>query len=246
MTAFASRRLDAAGRGTYLQGLVHDFSQEQNVEIAAVCDVWKPALEKIAASTQEKQGSKPKTFTRYREVLAMKDVDAVIIATADHAHARILTEAALAGKHAYCEKPMASNLADANAAVDAVEESKVICQVGTQRRSHMPHYEAAKLVRSGAIGIVTEIEASYNRCVPSWQRGYSDVREEDVDWEQYLMYLPARKFDPRRYRCWHLYKDYSVGLAGTARRSRDRRRALVYGRSAARKRGGDGRRTRLA
>ena len=206
--------IGCGGRGTYLQTLVHDFSAKHNVEIAAVCDVWKPAREKITALAYEEQGSKPKAFRRYRDMLAMKDVDAVLIATADHAHARILTEAAMAGKHAYCEKPMSSNLADANAAVDAVEANGVICQVGTQRRSHIPHQQAVELVRSGVIGAISEIETSYNRCTPSWKRGFSDVRKEDVDWEQYLMYLPMREFDPQRYRCWHLYRDYSIGLAG--------------------------------
>ncbi len=207
--------IGCGSRGTALMKDVQDqLGKECNVEIAAGCDVWKPARDKMEALAKEKNWPKPKLFSRYHDLLEQKDIDAVIITTPDFAHSRILAEAAWAGKHAYCEKPMATNMTDANAAVDAVEANKIICQVGTQRRSHAPHYEAADLVRSGVLGVITEVECSYNRCGPSWKRPFEDVQKEDVDWDQYLMYLPKRQFDPHRYRCWHLYRDYSIGLAG--------------------------------
>ncbi|MEW6235465.1 MAG: Gfo/Idh/MocA family oxidoreductase [Candidatus Omnitrophota bacterium] len=206
--------IGCGGRGTYLMETAQSLDKECSVEIAAVCDVSKKAMQAAATKAANAAGRQPFAHQRYREILSRNDVDAVMIATADFAHARILTEAALAGKHAYCEKPMSNNIADANAAVDAVEAKKVICQVGTQRRSHVPHHQAVELVRSGVLGIVSEIECQYNRCEGSWLRDYSGVQKDDVDWDQFLMNLPKREFDPCRYRCWHLFKDYSIGLAG--------------------------------
>ncbi len=206
--------IGCGGRGNYLKNVICRLSEECNADVVALCDVSKKQLQRTADSIKEQIDIDTKTSQRYRDILEMKDVDAVMIATPDFAHARILTEAALTGKHAYCEKPMSDNMADANAAVDAVEKMGVICQVGTQRRSHIPHQQAVDLVRNGVIGTVTEIECQYNRCTPSWLRDYSDVRKEDIDWEQFLMYLPMREFDPCRYRCWHLFRDYTIGLAG--------------------------------
>ncbi|RJP35525.1 MAG: gfo/Idh/MocA family oxidoreductase [Candidatus Omnitrophota bacterium] len=206
--------IGCGGRGNYLNDTIHRLGETCNVEVTAICDVSKTQLQRTAASIRRQSAKEPIMHQRYREILAWKDVDAVMIAAPDFAHARILTEAALAGKHAYCEKPMASNMADANAAVDAVEAKKVICQIGTQRRSHVPHQKAVELVRSGILGLITEVDAQYNRCTASWLRDFSDVRKEDIDWEQFLMFLPMREFDPCRYRCWHLYRDYTIGLAG--------------------------------
>lgn len=194
--------------------VINDLSVECNTEIVALCDVWKPALEQTAATVTEEFGVKPKTFQRYGDLLALKDVDAVVIATPDFSHSPVLIEAAGAGKHAYVEKPMATKLEDANGAVDAVVKSGIICQVGTQRRSHVPHQNALKIFRSGVLGKISEVECFYNRNTQSWERDASDVQKSDVDWEQFLMNAPQHQFDPRRYRCWHLYEDYTNGLTG--------------------------------
>ncbi|MFH1744294.1 MAG: Gfo/Idh/MocA family oxidoreductase [bacterium] len=206
--------IGCGGRGNSLRGTIVKHKEEWNVTVVAACDVWSKALDQTASAIQETFGTEPKTCRRYRDLLALNEVDAVIIATPDFAHSPILAAAADAGKHAYCEKPMASNIRDANAAVDAVERNKVVCQVGTQRRSNVPHQRAARIVQSGILGQITEVEAFYNRCAQSWCRDFSDVKKEDVDWEQYLMDLPKQEFDPCRFRRWHLYKDYTTGLAG--------------------------------
>ncbi len=209
--------IGCGGRGTYLTGVLARLGDASNAEIVAACDVWKKPINVLSAKIKEIYGKAPKTCQRYGDILAMKDVDAVIIATPDFAHSRILTEAAWAGKHAFCEKPMANNMADARAAVDAVEANKIICQVGTQRRSDPRFHKAREIVQSGVLGKISEIECCWNRCVPSWlddPKSYADMREEDVDWDQFLMYLPRRPFDPCRLSCWHLYKDYTIGLVG--------------------------------
>lgn len=185
-----------------------------NVEVTAVCDVWRPARETAAAGIAEAQGHRPETFARYGDLLASDLVDGVIIATPDFAHCPILIDAAKAGIDAYCEKPMASRFEDAKGAVEAVRANRTICQIGTQRRSDGAFRGGAELLRSGALGQVTQITSEYHDNGPRWRRGFDDVREDDVDWEQYQMGLPPRPFDPRRYRCWHLYQDYTSGVSG--------------------------------
>ena len=202
------------GRGTYLMGEVQKNAEECNAEVVAVCDVWKPQVEKAVKKVEEMTGKKPYSCARFADLLARPEVDAVLIATPDHAHSPVLAAAARAKKHAYCEKPMASRLEDAIDATDAVHENGVIAQIGTQRRSEPRHMKAAGLVQSGILGTVSEIDTAWHRNVPSWARPYDDVRQEDVDWEQYLMGQTKRPFDPRRFRCWHLFRDYSTGLPG--------------------------------
>ncbi|MBN2326188.1 MAG: Gfo/Idh/MocA family oxidoreductase [Candidatus Omnitrophica bacterium] len=206
--------IGCGGRGSHLMQLALKFSRELNVSITGVADVWKPAIEKNAAILKEQTGRNPVASQRYRDLLNHKDVDAVIIATPDFAHSPILAEAAGAGKHAYVEKPMATNMRDANAAVDAVVKNNIVCQVGTQRRSSIAQQNGKKLIQSNILGVISEVECCYNRNTPSWRRGFSDIKQQDVDWKQYLMDLPEESFNPRRYRCWHLYEDFTNGLAG--------------------------------
>jgi len=190
------------------------FMKEENFEFTALCDVWKLNLEKTAARIKEVTGGTPRTFRRYQDLLALKDVDAVMICTPDHAHSPILIAACEAGKDAFCEKPMSMNMAEANQAVDAVRRNGRVVQIGTQRRSDGIYMAGAELVRSGKLGKVSVVELKWNDAGPRWERQYDDVRQEDVDWEGYLMHLPGRPFDPRRFRCWHLYRDYSIGVVG--------------------------------
>lgn len=205
--------IGCGGRGSSLMGDARK-QEDLNVEITAICDVWRPGRERTVARVKEWYGREPRAFSRYEELLALDDVDAVIIATPDFAHSPILTAAARAGKDAYCEKPMATKLEDAKAAVDAVTENERVVQIGTQRRSDGRHKGAAELIQSGVLGTISEVEAAFHDANPRWARGYGDVREEDVDWEGYLVGLPKRPFDPARFRRWHLYKDYTVGTPG--------------------------------
>jgi len=109
---------------------------------------------------------------------------------------------------------MATVLDHANTAVKLQAENKTIVQVGTQRRSDRRHQEGAKLIQSGILGTVTEVETAWHDAAPRWARDYSDVRREDVDWDQYLMFLPKEAWNPARFRRWHLYKDFTVGTPG--------------------------------
>jgi predicted dehydrogenase len=202
------------GRGTYLLNQALAAAPGQ-LEIVALCDVWSVAREKMAALVAEKlPGQKPRLLSRHQELLETPSLDGVIIATPDFAHPGVLVDVVRAGKDAFVEKPLCARLEDAVAALDAVEASKQIVQVGTQRRSDPRFQAAAEYVRSGALGPICKIETAWNRNVPSWRRPVDIVKEADVDWEQYQMYHSKRPFDPVRYRCWHWYYEYTTGLVG--------------------------------
>lgn len=206
--------IGCGGRGNYLMGEIEKIAESHNVQVAAVCDVWRLPREAAIDRVTKTYGNAPDSYVRYEDLLASPNVDAVIISTPDHAHSPILADAARAGKHAYCEKPMASRMEDAIDALDAVKKSGVIVQIGTQRRSEGFHKAAAKVVQSGVLGTISQVDTSWHRNTPSWARAYDEVRQEDIDWEQFLMGQTERPFDPRRFRCWHLFRDYSTGLPG--------------------------------
>jgi len=190
------------------------FMKQENFEFTALCDVWKVNLEKTVKRIKDVSGSTPRTFRRYQDLLALKDVDAVMICTPDHAHSPVLVAACEAGKDAFCEKPMSMNIDEANQAVSAVRSNGRVVQVGTQRRSDGIYMAGAELVQSGKLGQVSVVDLKWNDAGPRWERQYDNVKQEDVDWEGYLMHLPKKPFDPRRFRCWHLYRDYSIGVVG--------------------------------
>jgi predicted dehydrogenase len=201
-------------RGTYLlnQALA---AAPGKIQVVAICDVWSTARDAFAARVAEKlPGQIPTQTARYRDVLAMPEVDAVVIATPDHAHCPILVDAVRAGKDAFVEKPLSARLEDAVAALDAVQKTDRVVQVGTQRRNMADFKAALEYLRTGALGPICKVETAWNRNVASWNRPVDMVKREDVDWEQYLMYLPKREFDPVRYRRWQWFHDYTTGLVG--------------------------------
>jgi predicted dehydrogenase len=201
-------------RGTYILNEALAVAPGR-IQVVGLCDVWSEARNKLAASLAEKlPGQQPRLVARHQELLTTAGLDAVIIATPDHGHCTVLMDAVRADKDAYVEKPLCARLEDAVAAHDVVKASNRIVQVGTQRRSSPRFKAAAEYVRSGALGKICKIETAWNRNVASWARPYDTIKQSDVDWDQYLMYLPKRPWDPMRYRRWQCFYDYTTGLAG--------------------------------
>jgi len=201
-------------RGHELASIVAGLRRGYNVEMTAVCDLWKVNRERAAKKAEQVYDRAPRSFACMEDLLALKDVDAVLISTADFQHAPLLTLAAEAGKDIYCEKPMANVLDEAKAARDAVRSRKVIVQIGTQHRSEPYQIAAKEIVASGALGEITKVEIVWNYHGPRW-RGRSEVnhiREEDTDWKRWLLTKPYRPFDPRLYFEFRLYKDFSSGI----------------------------------
>jgi predicted dehydrogenase len=206
--------IGCGSRGNYLLGETFAAAADR-VDIVAVADVWSVARNTMAKRVAGTGGRPaPRLFARYHDLLAMPQVDAVIVATPDFAHPAVLVDAVKAGKDAFVEKPLSARLEDAVAAVDAVKSSTRIVQVGTQRRSSAQFKAAAEYVRSGALGPICKIETAWNRNVPSWARPVDDVRAEDVDWEQFQMHLERRPFDPVRLRSWQWFYQQTTGLVG--------------------------------
>jgi predicted dehydrogenase len=205
----------AGARGRELQWIVARLWQSKNVEMTAVCDLWSVNRQKSAAQAAHDYGREPRSFQYMDDLLALKDVDGVLIATADFQHAPLLKLAVEAGKDAYCEKPMANDLESAKAARNAVAASRRIVQIGTQHRSEPYQIAVRDLVRQGALGQVSKVEIVWNYHGPRW-RGRPEVkqiREQDTDWRRWLLTKPYRPFDPRMYFEFRLYKDFSSGIA---------------------------------
>jgi len=201
-------------RGSYHLRWIGSLAEKHNAQITAVCDVWRPNLDRVAAGVKKEWGKAPMQSTRYGDLLASKDVDAVVIATPDFGHTQIMIAALEAGKDVYVEKPMSLDVEQASRAVDLAREKNAVVQVGTQRRSDGQFRGAAKLIATGVLGKITRVSSEYNFNHARWARDYDDCKKADVDWDAFLMDLPKREFDPRLLRRWHLYRDFTNGLPG--------------------------------
>jgi predicted dehydrogenase len=195
----------------HLPGL-QEHSAAANVEVVAVCDPWRIAREKTAAAVEKHFGRAPRKCRSYRELLSLPEVDAVMIGSPDHLHTLHLEAAARAGKHAYVEKPLGIDHDELVRACDAVKESGIIVQVGTQQRSEPIVAGCRELLRSGVLGPVSRVEQVRNSTKPYWYHYMKpDVRKEDLDWAEFTHGRTARKFDPILYSGWYGYYEFSQG-----------------------------------
>ena len=201
-------------RGSGLHMMASQLKDKYKVETVAVCDLWKSNRERAVANSERYYGRAPRAFQHLEELLALKDVDAVLIATPEHSHSPVLKATVEAGKDAYCEKPMGNVLEEVKAARDAVKQSNLVVQMGTQHRSEPYQLAAREVLRSGVLGDVSKYEIVWNYNGPRW-RGRPEVkqiREEDTDWKKWLMTKPDRPFDPQLYFEFRLYSEFSSGI----------------------------------
>jgi len=206
--------IGTGNRGGDLAWIAAQLKSIHNAEITVVCDLWKHNREKAAAKNAKYYGRAPRSYQYLEDVLALKDVDAVLISTPEHAHSPILKMAVEAGKDAYVEKPMGNVLAEVKAARDAVAKGNRIVQVGTQHRSEPYQRMAHDFIETGALGDISKIEIVWNYHGPRW-RGREEtklIRAEDTDWKKWLLTKPYRPFDPKVYCEFRLYKEFSSGI----------------------------------
>jgi predicted dehydrogenase len=210
----ALAHIGIGSRGGDLDLIASKMKSSHNVEMVAVCDLWKVNREKAVATNAGYYGRAPRAAAHVEELLAMKEVDAVLISSPDHSHSTILKMAVEAGKDAYVEKPMGNVLDEAKAARETVLQSKAVVQVGTQHRSEPYPRAAHDVVQSGALGDISKVEIVWNYHGPRWRgrEEVKEIREQDTDWNKFLLTKPARPFDPQLYFEFRLYKEFSSGI----------------------------------
>lgn len=195
------------GTGGRAQALMRNVEAIGNARITAVCDVWQEALAKA------RQIAGPSAFATpdYRDLLARKDVDVVLIAAPDHQHVPLTVAALAAGKDVYVEKPLTHDLSEGAVVLEAQRKFNRIVQVGMQQRS-MPHVEKGReIVRSGKIGKVYKAHITWNRNAPRAAQTYQ-IDPKAVNWGNWLGSARKQDFDAYRFRQWRWFWEFGGGI----------------------------------
>jgi predicted dehydrogenase len=214
--------IGVGGQGTGHVGGLVKRGPADNVEVVAVCDVYRRRVSRARSIAKAAEG-----YSDYRKVLDRSDIDAVLIATPDHWHAKIAMDALDAGKHVYCEKPMTHTVEQALALRDAVRRHKKALQVGPQATSSDGVWKAQSALKEGRIGKVTWAQGSYNRnarvCLfNTHQRidptaGPDKSGEDHIDWDMWLGYkwglAPKIDWNPEHFFRFRKYWPYNGGVA---------------------------------
>ena len=214
-TSGSSRKIRFVSIGTGIRGcdLLRSARKVPNCELVGTSDLY----DMHRKAGVEAWGGNVPAERDYRSLLDRKDVDAVIVAVADHQHRHVVLDCIAAGKDVYCEKPMSHNVADGQAMVKAVQEGKRIFQAGSQRVSNIVYKKAAEIYASGRLGEVHYIEGHSDRNSPSGAWVYPiapDASAETIDWKTWLRDAPDRPFDAVRFFRWRCFSDYGEGMAG--------------------------------
>jgi predicted dehydrogenase len=208
--------IGVGGRGGYLAGEFAEIAEKTGAcKVVAVCDVWQKRV------TEEKEKHHCDGYLDYREVLNRKDIDAVVIATPDHWHAKIALEAMDHGKDVYLEKPMCHTVDEARQLASTVRETKRVLQVGSQTTSGDQWQKARKAIADGMIGQMIMSQGSYHRNSNdgewNWkidpEAGPEGKGDNFLDWRMWLGPAPKKSWDPDRYFRFRKYWDYSGGIA---------------------------------
>ena len=215
-------------RSSLLPCFLH-HNKELKFDMVAVADLWKKRLfEKAKPEIEKKIGHKIETYSSDMALYEQaKDIDAVIISTADFQHAQHACHAVVAGKDAYCEKPLAEDMYSANMLKDAVDAKRnagfapgSVLQIGSQRRSGKKYMAAKEFINAGKFGDISYVDLRWNVNQPKrWRRPealIASLKEEDVDWKMWLLDRdPATyPFDPRKYLEFRLFWPFSSGTPG--------------------------------
>ena len=208
--------LGCGDRSSDHQSMIKTSEKDKNLSVVAVCDIWKLNKEKAAANCKKLFGTDVKQFKYSEEMLKMPELDAVMIATGDFQHAKLLAEVVKAGKDCYCEKPMAIDVEDAKLARSSVLSSKQVVQLGSQWVSDPIQLKVRDIIRSGKLGQITKIEQVWNDNGPRWHvpndPDVAAIREGDTDWNRWLLGKPYVPFDPWKYFEFRIFRDYSGGI----------------------------------
>ncbi|MBI4876860.1 MAG: Gfo/Idh/MocA family oxidoreductase [Acidobacteria bacterium] len=211
--------MGAIGVGRMGTGDMRGFLQHEDVRMAAVCDAQESAQARAKDVVDTRNGDNAcARYGDYRELLARKDIDAVLIATGERWHPSIVIEAARQGKHIYCEKPLAVSVGEAKAARAAVRRVGVAFQFGTQQRSSQYYRFAVELARNGRIGELKKVlicsNGGYGYARPLPPEETKDP-PRGFDWDMWLGAAPWAPYsEPRVSGLWMSIADYGLGHMG--------------------------------
>ena len=199
--------IGSGSRGTFVMGV---FQKDPALKVAAICDVYEPNLENAISVASKAAGNHPKVYRNYKELLADKDVQAVLIATPEHWHYQMVLDALAAGKDVYVEKPLCQTPEQGIALVEAEKKTKQIIQVGMQRRSYDLYKDGREIVASGKLGNVRMVRSW-------WLNNYLGNKVPDklagpLDWEQWQGPAKRHPMDPNRFKNWRYFSDYAGGI----------------------------------
>ncbi len=182
-------------------------------QLVALCDVDQNVLD-TRMEELAKNNIKPVTYTDYRKLLEDKNIDAVVIATPDHWHCKIMVDACEAGKDVYCEKPVGNSIAECAVMVAAQQKYNRVVQIGQWQRSNKHYQNAMNFVHSGKLGNVRLIKAwayqGWMKSIPVKPNGPPPV---GVDYNMWLGPAEKKPFNPNRFHFnFRWYWDYAGGL----------------------------------
>jgi predicted dehydrogenase len=210
--------IGAGSRGYYLMERMYVGSPAR-VRVLSVCDTYQGNLNRAKDRVQTMGKNSPTAHADYRDVLANKDIQMVIIATPEHLHHQMTIDALKAGKHVYIEKPLAHTIEEGEEILKVAATAGRKVQVGTQNRSNSLYGMAKQLIAQGMIGECHYVRAFWYRNslpngAPAWRYNIpNDTNEQNTDWKKFLGPAPSRAFDKQRYFQWRLYWDYSGGIS---------------------------------
>ena len=205
---------------THLDSGITIQTSDQTIEIASVCDVFNRYRDQSAAKVKKAVGKEPAKTGDYRDIINDPKIDAVVISTPDHWHARQTIDALKAGKHVYCEKPMTHSVEEALDVHKAWKESGLVMQVGVQSTS-LPVWSAVnQRIRQGDFGKIMQYQTEFfrNSDVGQWRYyGLSrDMNPKNVDWEMFLGtefgLAPKMPFNRAKFAQWRCYWDFGAGM----------------------------------
>ncbi len=188
--------------------------QMSEVDCVALCDVDQSVLDKRAADVQTARGVRPQLYKDYRKMLENKDIDAVIVGTPDHWHCLAMTDSLSAGKHVYCEKPLANSIEECNVMLAAAKKSNKMVQIGQWQRSGT-HYESAiEYLRSGKLGNIRLVKVwAYQGWMMPVHVKPDGTAPAGVDYDMWLGPARKRAFNPNRFHFnFRWFWDYAGGL----------------------------------
>lgn len=203
--------LGLIGSGIRGTQLIEEF-KPAGVRFVAAADLYDGVLTRL----KEQTTPSIKTSKDYRHVLDNKEVDAVVIATPDHWHKRMVLDALAAGKHVYIEKPMTWSLEEGEEIIKAEKASGKVLQVGSQAKTSALTSKARELIKAGQLGKVTMVRMANHRnnAQGAWKYEIPpDASPQTIDWKSFLGSRPDRPFDPKVFFQWRCWWEFSGGVA---------------------------------